>query len=82
MNNITQFYADLVAEAVQRGELSEAVRPEDVVNLLVAISEGISKLATRSSSNAHRRAVQVLELMLEGRLLDTTPMLRGQATSR
>lgn len=63
----------MVADAVASGELSAAIDPDAVRDLLNAVFSGLARLHNHvSDTERHARAVDAMKLLLEGALIDQT----------
>lgn len=78
LGRLRGFYGQVVTEGIARGEISEAVDSERVIDLFVVLTSGLANFAAFIDDPQTQEGVtKALLLLLEGSLLDPEDAARG-----
>jgi len=75
LNDSADFFRGLVHEAAARNELDPSIRPETVVSMVVALTNGLARYASLVPAPRHAATVLAFKELLRGQLM--MPSARG-----
>ena len=79
-NDAVAFFRSLVADGEERGDISDVVDPQDVVNMLMAITSGLARFSSLvGNPDVHEQTTRALEHLLLGDLF-RRPRRTGRQT--